>query len=119
VIAERIPQQLTAWMLGLSHDPIVLLLLINVILFLVGLPVEAGAGQCSSWCRYSCRSSTRSGWTGCTSDRGDREPDDRRHHAAGGEPGLHHRDMARVPLASVFREITPFTLIMLLVVSSC
>jgi C4-dicarboxylate transporter DctM subunit len=40
LIAERMPQQFGAWALGLSRDPLVLLLIINVILFLVGLPLE-------------------------------------------------------------------------------
>jgi tripartite ATP-independent transporter DctM subunit len=40
LIAERMPQQFGAWALSFSRDPLVLLLIINVILFLVGLPLE-------------------------------------------------------------------------------
>jgi len=116
LIAERIPQQLTAWMLGLSHDPIVLLLLINVILFLVGLPVEPAPAMLILVPLFL--------------PVVDQIGMDRVHFGIVvianlmigaitppvGSLVFITATMARVPLASVFREITPFTLIMLLVV---
>jgi len=103
-------------MLGLSHDPIVLLLLINVILFLVGLPVEPAPAMLILVPLFLPVI--------------DQIGMDRVHFGIVvianlmigaitppvGSLVFITATMARVPLASVFREITPFTLIMLLVV---
>lgn len=40
---EKIPQQLAAWLLGLSHNPIVLLMILNVFLLFVGCVMETAA----------------------------------------------------------------------------
>lgn len=37
---QQIPQELARWFLSLSTDPVVLLLLVNVLLLLVGIPIE-------------------------------------------------------------------------------
>jgi len=116
LIAERIPQQLTAWMLGLSSDPLVLLLLINVILFVVGLPVEPAPAMLILVPLFLPVI--------------DKIGVDRVHFGIivianlmigaitppVGSLVFITATLARVPLASVFREITPFTIVMLLVV---
>lgn len=116
LIAERIPQQLTAWMLGLSSDPFVLLLLINVILFVVGLPVEPAPAMLILVPLFLPVI--------------DKIGVDRVHFGIivianlmigaitppVGSLVFITATLARVPLASVFREITPFTIVMLLVV---
>ena len=116
LIAERIPQQLTAWMLGLSSDPTVLLFLINLILFLVGLPVEPAPAMLILVPLFLPVI--------------DQIGVDRVHFGIivianlmigaitppVGSLVFITATLARVPLASVFREITPFTVVMLLVV---
>jgi tripartite ATP-independent transporter DctM subunit len=116
LIAERIPQQLTAWMLGLSSNPVMLLFLINVILFLVGLPVEPAPAMLILVPLFLPVI--------------DQIGVDRVHFGIivianlmigaitppVGSLVFITATIARAPLATVFREITPFTLIMLLVV---
>jgi C4-dicarboxylate transporter DctM subunit len=38
--SQRIPQQFAQWMLGVSSDPVVVLLLVNLLLLVVGVPIE-------------------------------------------------------------------------------
>jgi tripartite ATP-independent transporter DctM subunit len=116
LIAERIPQQLTAWMLGLSSNPFMLLFLINVILFLVGLPVEPAPAMLILVPLFLPVI--------------DQIGVDRVHFGIivianlmigaitppVGSLVFITATIARTPLAAVFREIMPFTLIMLLVV---
>jgi tripartite ATP-independent transporter DctM subunit len=116
LIAERIPQQFTAWMLGLSSDPIVLLLLINVILVLVGLPIEPAPAMLILVPLF-LPVIERIGVDGvhfgiiviANLMIGSITP-------PVGSMVFITAALARVPLAVVFREITPFTIVMLIVV---
>lgn len=40
---EKIPQEITAWLLGLSHNPMVILMIINIFLLIVGMFMETAA----------------------------------------------------------------------------
>jgi tripartite ATP-independent transporter DctM subunit len=40
MIAERIPARFAEAMLGVTHEPILILLMINVVLFVLGMPLE-------------------------------------------------------------------------------
>lgn len=116
LIAERIPQEFTSWMLGLSSNPIVLLFLINVILVLVGLPVEPAPAMLILVPLFLPVI--------------DQIGVDRTHFGIivianlmigavtppVGSLVFITATLARVPLSTVFREITPFTIVMLLVV---
>jgi C4-dicarboxylate transporter DctM subunit len=116
LIAERIPQHFTAWMLGLSTNPFVLLLLINVILLLVGLPIEPAPamlilvplflpviGQLGVDPVHFGIVVIANLMIGAITP-------------PVGSMVFITATLARVPLATVFREIIPFTLVMLLVV---
>jgi TRAP-type C4-dicarboxylate transport system permease large subunit len=60
------PKTLAAIILSLSENPLILLFLINVLLFIVGMFLDA-APRSSSWARSSGRSSPISASTRCIS----------------------------------------------------
>ena len=116
LLAEQLPQKFTAWMLGLSTNPLVLLLLINLILFLVGLPIEPAPAMLILVPLFLPVI--------------DKIGMDRVHFGIivianlmigsltppVGSMVFITAAIARVPLSIVFWEITPFTIVMLIVV---
>ena len=116
LIAERIPQQFTTWMLGFSTNPVVLLLLINLILLLVGLPIEPAPAMLIlvplllPVIQKIGVDPVHFGIVVIANLMiGALTP-------PVGSMVFVTAALARVPLATVFREITPFTIVMLLVV---
>ena len=116
LIAEQIPQHFTAWMLGLSGNPIVLLLLINLILLVVGLPIEPAPAMLilvPLFLPVIEKLGVDPVHFGIVVIAnlmiGSITP-------PVGSMVFITATLARVPLATVFREITPFTLVMLLIV---
>ena len=116
LIAEQIPQHFTAWMLGLSTNPFVLLLLINVILLLVGLPIEPAPAMLilvPLFLPVIEKLGVDPVHFGIVVIAnlmiGAITP-------PVGSMVFITATLARVPLATVFHEIMPFTLVMLLVV---